>query len=66
MAGILCSVVERPPGSAQTVEFLIGTDQIHHHKFTKSRIPDWGGGRLKMTQCAKTVATQDWRPEVDR
>ncbi|XP_012372975.1 39S ribosomal protein L30, mitochondrial-like [Octodon degus] len=43
MAGILCSVVHRPPGRLQTVtkcvESLMGTDWIHH-KVTKSRIPD--------------------------
>uniref|UniRef100_A0A8C0WKN9 Uncharacterized protein n=1 Tax=Castor canadensis TaxID=51338 RepID=A0A8C0WKN9_CASCN len=43
MAGILHSIVQRPPGRLQTVrkgvESLIGTDWIHH-KFTKSRIPD--------------------------
>ncbi|XP_012370393.1 39S ribosomal protein L30, mitochondrial-like [Octodon degus] len=43
MAGILCSVVHRPPGRLQTVtkrvESLMGTDWIRH-KVTKSRIPD--------------------------
>uniref|UniRef100_A0A8D1WJ78 Large ribosomal subunit protein uL30m n=1 Tax=Sus scrofa TaxID=9823 RepID=A0A8D1WJ78_PIG len=43
MAGILRSVVQRPPGRLQTVtkgmESLICTDWIRH-KFTRSRIPD--------------------------
>ncbi|XP_025788219.1 39S ribosomal protein L30, mitochondrial [Puma concolor] len=43
MAGILRSIVQKPPGGLQTVtrgvESLICTDWIRH-KFTKSRIPD--------------------------
>ncbi|XP_053454151.1 39S ribosomal protein L30, mitochondrial-like [Nycticebus coucang] len=43
MAGILCTVVQRPLGRLQTVtkglESLVCTDWIRH-KFTKSRIPD--------------------------
>ncbi|XP_032981481.1 39S ribosomal protein L30, mitochondrial isoform X2 [Rhinolophus ferrumequinum] len=43
MAGILRSIVQRPPGRLQTVtkgvESLVCTDWIRH-KFTKSRIPD--------------------------
>ncbi|XP_027994252.2 39S ribosomal protein L30, mitochondrial [Eptesicus fuscus] len=43
MAGILRSVVQRPPGRLHTVtkgvESLVCTDWIRH-KFTKSRIPD--------------------------
>uniref|UniRef100_H0WKB6 Large ribosomal subunit protein uL30m n=1 Tax=Otolemur garnettii TaxID=30611 RepID=H0WKB6_OTOGA len=43
MAGILCTVVQRPLGRLQTVtksmESLVCADWIRH-KFTKSRIPD--------------------------
>ncbi|KAB0389310.1 hypothetical protein E2I00_017298, partial [Balaenoptera physalus] len=43
MAGILRSIVQRPPGRLQMVtkgvEPLVCTDWIRH-KFTKSRIPD--------------------------
>uniref|UniRef100_A0A8C3VH77 Large ribosomal subunit protein uL30m n=1 Tax=Catagonus wagneri TaxID=51154 RepID=A0A8C3VH77_9CETA len=43
MAGILRSVVQRPPGRLQTVtkgvESLVCSDWIRH-KFTRSRIPD--------------------------